>query len=755
MSNYKKVTPLNYEIKLQTSDVLDVDLNPISKVRDLYQYIEFILGDMVNNLFKAAIRNTPIEKYVFGGSRALQPYIHKKYLQTNFDNLMYMPNENQDVESICNRICDSLQNISNGGFKFFPKSIFNILKQNNIVTNHESEIYQNLGFYYSENTESRSQYLICMRIVLKSNIVSENVSNVENPEFPNEILYPISKIYIYNQAKFYQHITYNYDGLRYPKYAALLLILLNKPNRNNKKYLDLLLDIDKYSCSSLMSYMIARSSYHSLIQDYELDQEKRKIILEYYDNFKGRENILKKKCENLAILNAVGDNHNMIFKMPESAIVNEIATLEKITFHQDKNHNLYYYTSWGFEKINLYFYLKKWNISNGFLNIETHNRIFNGKINFSDETQGDFTVSILMKSIQDLENKIHEMDKLYLDLWNDKTYLETVQRIFLDEFYVYRLQDVLRFGDMDGEMFDFKHIKIGSILANDIFLSTSYASNFEYGKFYSYYTIIFRIKIKPNAKNWLFLNNYSVHPDEKEILIKRATYLVVKDVNYQTIKNKYTINDIMVITMELCNTFDEALESSSADIIEVLNMYDKQIIDYTNTQRILEMPDINMLQKYKQAFRAYNKKQSQTAGKAAFKTPEIIKNLNNVIFFRNKTDSFTLIHDLYQYQTLYHQIETDKNSEAYKTIYKAPTYFINAIDMLMIKNLELQLQQKVKIPNLETMDYLETKMRKSPQVQAGGYYELYRKYKAKYRGLLAKINGCQPYLKINYDFLLQ
>ena len=146
-------------------------------------------------------------------------------------------------------------------------------------------------------------------------------------------------------------------------------------------------------------------------------------------------------------------------------------------------------------------------------------------------------------------------------------------------FYSYRLQTYMILNSLTGNMFNLYDVNKDDIFYIPNYLSTSICTEFNYQPFYNNSSFIFKILIKKESLNWLLINNYSYHDTEKELLIKRGSYLKVYKKEIESIKVFDVYVDIMVITVGLYDSLDEI-----DNYIDIENGNNKKCEDDENSE---------------------------------------------------------------------------------------------------------------------------------------------------------------------------
>jgi hypothetical protein len=131
-----------------------------------------------------------------------------------------------------------------------------------------------------------------------------------------------------------------------------------------------------------------------------------------------------------------------------------------------------------------------------------------------------------------------------------------------DVFTVYTLQLGYNYLINNAEYKNISNMKSGDIFIISQYISTTWGNTTDLGGFYDSVKTLFRISINKNNRNWLFLNRYSSIPREAEILLRRGSQFIIKNIDTTIINFNGARNEIKVVDLELLNN-DNIIENIS------------------------------------------------------------------------------------------------------------------------------------------------------------------------------------------------
>jgi hypothetical protein len=209
------------------------------------------------------------------------------------------------------------------------------------------------------------------------------------------------------------------------------------------------------------------------------------------------------------------------------------------------------------------------------------------QVTYSDDTNGDISVPHFDYQIDEYNNVYRSINKAFKEFHRrlrlDRDLMRDIKKIFT----VYSFQDVLsysEYGDVNYGLNGISNAKIGdkitfpkyisSTLKQNVNLSALFASNREF-------KTIFRIRLNKNYNNWIFLNKYSIVPEEEEILIKNNTLFNIINIDTVKINVDETDFDIKLITLEaLPDDYAERniIHFSTSLLPYLTNSYDNNVL---------------------------------------------------------------------------------------------------------------------------------------------------------------------------------
>jgi hypothetical protein len=146
-----------------------------------------------------------------------------------------------------------------------------------------------------------------------------------------------------------------------------------------------------------------------------------------------------------------------------------------------------------------------------------------------------------------------------------------------DNFTVYSCQLVYSFNSLTHRKIDVDMLKSGDIIMLQQYLSSTYNHQTNLDYFLEGATVIYKIKINKNSHNWIFLGNYSYYKNEKEILLKRGSYLVYEKTLNELVKFKENNVEMTVIYLSLFDNEGDSLLYSK-QISGTLDYYENPLL---------------------------------------------------------------------------------------------------------------------------------------------------------------------------------
>ena len=266
--------------------------------------------------------------------------------------------------------------------------------------------------------------------------------------------------------------------------------------------------------------------------------------------------------------------NNIIFKDTQNINVN-YGTLENIVFKHDRvneNHYILHYTGTLYRPLNVF--CSYFNNDLPIDHIESFNWLrFNQKIELSNGKIIDCNLRDVNADYNDYEKICQKIDEVFVKINLDIDFIRIRDSFIKDTFEVYSLNDINSFTQIDNILSksfnNLKYTKKGDMILLDQYLSTTFNNNFNFTQFFGnkFNPVLFKIIINKNNNKWVLLNKYSMNNSESEILIKRNSTFIVKDVDSITIKLDSEDKYLKVLTLELCDFDIEDNELSNQFII--------------------------------------------------------------------------------------------------------------------------------------------------------------------------------------------
>jgi len=436
-------------------------------------------------------------------------------------------------------------------------------------------------------------------IIKYSNYYNKDINDLTSST--NNILYiPISDIstdklnfgiHIYTEPK---PSIIKYNNLYYANYSILIFNLLkylvknnNKFNNNynkfkilnnpliyncnftklydldyfNKQFLNIISELSKISTRTL--YDDSTSKMKLFIENkniYNID--KKTTYFDVINNITNKFLNYKKNKLNECIL--INEHTNIIFKDDIDNVIKYYEDLEYILYECDKVNNYYIlqYTFIFYKYINTFCinYNNDLPIDINYTCTQLYNiiNLSNGKYIIINE---DINLQIENDKFIPVCNTF---DNIFDTIHKNEKFINIIDNYVKDIFEVYSLANITLYSQMNNitskAYVNLDYIKNNDIIMFDQYMSTTFNNKFDFGFFYNskYSPVLLKILINKKNNRWLFINKYSIVNRESEILIKRNSLFIVKDISYKIIIIRNEKIDIRVITLELSDiNFDK------------------------------------------------------------------------------------------------------------------------------------------------------------------------------------------------------
>ena len=293
----------------------------------------------------------------------------------------------------------------------------------------------------------------------------------------------------------------------------------------------------------------------------------------------------------------LGGLNNIIFKDTQN-INNHYEILENIVFKYDKlheNHYILHYTTSLYRPLNVFC-----SYYNNDLPIDKILSFYYDRMHRQLELSNHKIINFNCKEINANYNDYgvicQKIDEIFVKFNLDDEFIRIRDSFIKDTFEVYSLNDINSFTQIDNILSksfnNLNYTKKGDMILLDQYLSTTFNNNLNFTEFFEskFTPVLLKIRINKNNNRWLFLNKYSLMDDESEILIKRNSTFVVKDVNYITIKLNHEDKYLKVLTLELS---DIDIEKDEPENQLIVSNTVKKLLKYNGFNKydnILESP---------------------------------------------------------------------------------------------------------------------------------------------------------------------
>ncbi|ARF09674.1 hypothetical protein Indivirus_2_53 [Indivirus ILV1] len=620
----------------QVRDVYSLDGEPINNLISLYDFMETILKEIIEVVFKRSLSGNHYQYMIMGG-KAINNIVSDDYLGKSFDFDLHLiqGNEyklNEMGDWIVNNMNNFMNNTENIVYRHY---IINILRKHNLISENQIQHYSNNQlFYYGKRIKHGFSIKgIFIHFLLRDDIfgMNQKYTNARPPHLHtdfhddtitnynsgnNELFYPISDIDLEQYLNFgipIQNPVFiyeSYDQLKYCSYLVLVFNLIKyvlhggTKRQKNLIKLNNVIDIKKYKC-----YFTSNNSYNDLKNN--LDQlvgmygnELNQIIgidptdlrlttnvsgeiftnRTYYDVldkllilYRNQINTVLNNCRDKLILNMDGPNTNNIFNdnVNGNQQLTILASIERLIFNHDVDRYVFCYTTNAYSSINLYCQYLNLGINSQNINYPGPVNI-NRAISFSDNTISNINqnVNVIYGNMNNIINGISTTIQICR---NDQNYINSLVSI-KDEFFTIRAQNFISFNSPNGDIFNPSILKTGGIIYIPFFASSFFKTNsYSYPNFIYSNTFLFKIRINKNSRKWIMLNKYSQYDTESEVLFDKDIFFTIENYKYKSIKwNDQKYRDILVINVKLCDTLQEAihhrLNVSNNEDINIFNI---------------------------------------------------------------------------------------------------------------------------------------------------------------------------------------
>jgi hypothetical protein len=233
-------------------------------------------------------------------------------------------------------------------------------------------------------------------------------------------------------------------------------------------------------------------------------------------------------------------------------------------------------------------------------NIQSFNNIgMHRQLELSNHKIINCTFKDIYANYNDYGMICQKIDEIFVNFNLDDEFIRIRDSFIKDTFEVYSLNDINSFTQIDNILSksfnNLNYTKKGDMILLDQYLSTTFNNNFNFTGFFEnkFTPVLLKIRINKNNNRWLFLNKYSLLNNESEILIKRNSTFVVKDVNYInyiTIKLNHEDKYLKVLTLELS---DIDIEKDEPENQLIVSNTVKKLLKYNGFNKydnILESP---------------------------------------------------------------------------------------------------------------------------------------------------------------------
>ncbi len=599
---------------------------------DLYGFLEKITKDFIDNIFTKGLYDISYSlvgkpyKYVLLGGKSINNVVSGSKLKKSFDFDIHLLSTNTNERYIydflnllttsMNRTLDTSPHNSLGILRQYLKYI---LFKNNLIDEDQFNHYNNETLFYYGFRQKSLRFSIkglFIHLVFKNDLFQDGslYSNggTHTRIGVNEIYYPICDIDFESELNFgiempvtnsnlytYTRFNINYAKLPILLYNLLKYIQYNCEGRsfykgtNNLKKLVNLLDINNYNSWFVNNNNNVDIQFNSFYND--LQGNVALLELPLGINFTGDPLFghygFDENTTFLQIMERVKDDylHGRTGKFVE---IDARLLLEYTGINNSDNFNIFTNST-------------DVNNRNYVVNMETATRDLDLGENLIKQYTG-----ILYSELNNYlkENKINsaivdgEINRKVgvlsglIDSFHDQ--IAGIKPYLKDDFFVYRIQNFECFDIQNGQLFNLPTLNKNDILHFPEYLSTSYSRYFNFTNFLLPITYILRIQINKNNRNWIFVNQYSDFPNEKEIILNKGLFFKVIDFSYVNVKylnrsGQVEYRELPLITLKAFETIELALADiqSNPDEQIIGDQFasiplDTQIENYDATQLI-------------------------------------------------------------------------------------------------------------------------------------------------------------------------
>lgn len=235
--------------------------------------------------------------------------------------------------------------------------------------------------------------------------------------------------------------------------------------------------------------------------------------------------------------------------------------LEQILQTLDTSYYLLAYTNFLYLNLNTYC-----NFNNNNISTDVIQPFYQPATQYTLNLSNNYSELINIPSISVLnyEDPRNALKNMFNTFHSNLRVRDIIDNNFNDEFSVYSLQTLVNFTidqniPLARKFIDLSQVKSGDVIKITQFVSTTFDQQFD---FYSFNNnaptnnIFFEIIINKTSRNWLLINKYSLNNSEKEILIKENSNLIVKNVDYKSVRINGKVKEFKIITLELCDDLD-------------------------------------------------------------------------------------------------------------------------------------------------------------------------------------------------------
>jgi hypothetical protein len=519
-----------------------------------HDQLRFVLSEFTDNLIRLALGRIS-DPYIYNGDTANKLYLNTGlYMRTN-KSVLYV----DDVDTFGTNLELELDDIVSNMLPAYKTFLVNILLRSRLPV--DKNYYTNGNVFKFANNKMNINIVAQEPIfVVGVNKFYEHLLDVvliETIKIPN-----VETSNSYDKVKFVP-----YDLAVYSTVKTLDSTTNLFEKETSRVNLVLYATPDAYNCAANLASSSSEQTWQTyqgriksnlpslIVGGYNVlnkDQTYEHIVKEIHKN--AAKFNLRKKCEDLAVLDSGAANKNLIKNLTPQLL----NYLERFLAKEDITKSILFYTTpQGYMLMGSYCDATYFGYNRSKQYDQTTLRSLD--IKHADGQTTSYQIDVDIEPNPDLlvENLVSDVKATIRRIKTRPEYISSLKS--LDQRYIttYRLQNFLVINSPNGDQFDPTIAQAGSVLYLPRFISSSFVTNYSYERFTYANTFMFRIKLPIDSDNWIFLNSYSEYPTEREVMINKDCYYLVTNKEYLPIKFKNGYRDMLVFDLTLCDTLDD------------------------------------------------------------------------------------------------------------------------------------------------------------------------------------------------------